>query len=390
MKYISNIIQIWYSEFHAVTHDVGLILFCFLVPLFYPLLYTFIYTNETVREVPMAVVDECHSQESREFCRKVDATAEAEILFYTDMAQAEELMKREKVYGIMRIPASFSRNLARGEQTNVALYSDMRCMLYYKSMLVAASMVSLDMNRNIKVSRYLRGSTDAQEAVLGTPVTNSYVPFYNPQSGFASFLIPAVLMMIIQQLLFLTIGSSMGKFREENRGCAIPAHNFRYRWPSCIVLGKTFFYFPAFLLIAIYMYAVITPGFSLISLGSYVTFLTFVTPYILSCIFLGITLSTFIHRAEDSMLLFVFSTLPLLFISGISWPVAALPDVWRYFSYLVPSTFGMHGYERIMSMGAHLNEVAFEFKGLWIQCAVYFVTAYWVYFREYKKFGRIN
>lgn len=390
MKYISNIIQVWYSELHAVTHDVGLILFCFVVPMLYPVLYTFIYTNETVREVPMAVVDECNSQESREFCRKVDACAEAEILFYTDMAQAQELMRREKVYGIMHIPASFSRDLARGQQTSVALYSDMRCMLYYKSMLVAASMVSLDMNRNIKVSRYLRGSTDAQESVLGSPVTNSYVPMFNTQSGFASFLIPAVLMMIIQQLLFLSIGSSMGKFREENRGCAIPAANFRYRWPSCIVFGKLFFYFPAFLFIAIYMYAVITPGFSLISLGGYITFLAFVTPYILACILLGITLSTFIHRSEDSMLLFVFSTLPLLFISGISWPVTDVPEFWKYLSYLVPSTFGMHGYVRIMSMGAHLNEVMFEFKGLWIQCAVYAVTAYIVYYREYKKFGRIN
>lgn len=369
-----------------VLHSQGLIIFCILVPLAYPVLYAFVYTNETVREVPVAVVDECHSQLSREFSRKVDACSEVQIAYHTDLAQAQELMRQEKVYAIMRIPSDFDQMLSRGQQTYIGLYSDMRCMLYYKAALLAASNVSLEMNADIKVSRYLRGSTDRQEAVLRAPVTNSYVPLYNPQSGVASFLIPAVMMLMIQQLLFLSIGTSMGDAREKNRGIGVPAVNFSVARPSYhIVLGKTLFYLPLFLLISVYMYACVTSWFSLPQLGDYVTFLRFMVPYILACIFMGFTFSSFIYRAEDSMLLFIFMSVPLLFLSGMSWPVASEPKFWQYLSWLFPSTFGMHGYVRIQAMGADLRDIHFEYIGLWLQCLVYFLTSCLVYRHEVRK-----
>lgn len=390
MKHLSNILQIWYAEMMHVLHNEGLIIFCLLVPLAYPVLYAFVYTNETVREVPIAVVDECHSSLSREFSRKVDACAEVEVLYNTDLLQAQELMRKEKVYAIMRIPSSFDKDLSRGAQTYVGLYNDMRCMLYYKAALVAASNVSLDMNADIKVTRYLRGSTDRQEEILRAPVTNSYVALYNPQSGMASFLIPAVMILMIQQLLFLTIGSAMGNIRERNRGIGVPQLPgilYEQSWAHSlgIVSGKTLFYLPIFLLIAIYMYAGVTSWFSLPQLGDYVTFLQFILPYILACIFLGITFSGLIYRTEDAMLLFIFMSVPLLFLSGISWPVASEPLSWRYLSWLFPSTFGMHGYVRIQTMGADLSDVAFEYHGLWIQCLIYLLSACWVYRRELAK-----
>ena len=390
---MKHILQTWYAELHQVLHSQGLIIFCLLVPLAYPLLYAFVYTNETVREVPIAVVDECHSAQSREFARMVDATADVKVLYHTDLAQAQELMRREQVYAIMRIPSSFGRDLSVGAQTYVALYSDMRCMLYYKAALLAASNVSLEMNADIKVQRYLRGTTDEQEAVLRAPVTNSYVALYNPQSGVASFLIPAVLMLMIQQLLFLSIGTSMGLWRESNRGIGLPQHFCEPGFLSGsrsgnalgIVLGKLLFYFPVFLLVAIYMYSAVTDWFSLIRLADYTTFLLFVTPYIVACVLMGITFSGLIKRSEDAMLVFIFMSVPLLFLSGMSWPVAAEPMAWRYVSWLFPSTFGMHGYARIMGMGADLSDIAFELRGLCIQCIVYLITACLVYRQELRK-----
>ena len=56
-----------------------------------------------------------------------------------------------------------------------------------------------------------------------------------------------------------------------------------------------------------------------------------------------------------------------------------MPDFWRYFSYIFPSTFGINGYVRINSMGATLNEVAVEYRALLIQAGIYFLTTGWVY-----------
>lgn len=386
-KIIRNILRAWYGEMMQVFHDQGLIIFCVLVPLAYPLLYSYIYDTEVARNVPVAIVDECHSRFSREYARKVDATSEVAVVYQTDMAGAQELMRREQVYGILRIPSTFDRDIARGRQTYIGYYSDMRCMLYYKSALMAASFVSLDMNGDIKVRNYFRGSTDRQESILRTPVCNDYIPFYNSQSGFASFLIPAVLMLIIQQLLFLSLGMSMGACEEKNSYFSAPLDSLGYRRSLNIVTGKTLFYFPLFLLVAVYMYAGVTSWFSLPCLADYSTFLLFVTPYILACIFLGITLSGFIRHREDAMMVFIFMSVPLLFLSGMSWPVAAEPQFWRYVSWFFPSTFGMHGYVRIMGAGATLREIVFEYCALWIQCAVYFITASLVYSKRASRYN---
>ena len=94
---------------------------------------------------------------------------------------------------------------------------------------------------------------------------------------------------------------------------------------------------------------------------------------------IAMTASIAIRNRETCMLLFVFTSVPLLFLSGISWPGAAMPAFWKYFSYIFPSTFGINGYVRINSMGATLHEVSFEYQALWIQVGVYFLTTCLVY-----------
>lgn len=385
MKSVSNILQIWHHELHTMMRDEGILVFIIFVPLVYPLLYSYVYTNEVVRDVPAAVVDDANSSLSREFLRKVDATPEARIAAHCgSMAEAEELIKRQQVYGIIHIPASFERDLWKGVQTHVGLYCDMSSLLYYKGLLLSTMNVSLDMNRDIKVERHLATSTDRQEELVRTPVNYSYVPLYNPQSGFAAFLIPPVLMLIIQQTLLLGIGMSAGDTRERYCGSFIPFHE-AYKNPFHIVIGKMLFYFELYLLMGIYMFTFVTRNFGLPQLGDYWTFLAFLTPYLLACIFLAIVLSALVYRREDCIMLFVFLSVPLLFISGISWPGASIPSFWKYVSWLFPSTFGMNGYLRIQNMGASLNDIAFEMHGLWIQAGIYFLMACGLYRRQILK-----
>ena len=119
--------------------------------------------------------------------------------------------------------------------------------------------------------------------------------------------------------------------------------------------------------------------FNLLQLSDPLTLLGFIVPYLLACVFFSLTASVVIKNRETCMLMFVFTSVPLLFISGISWPGASIAPFWRIVSYAFPSTFGINGFVKINSMGASLWEVQFEYVGLWIQCAVYFVLSFFVY-----------
>lgn len=376
---IQDLFYIWKREFRMTFRDQGVLIFFILVPLAYPLLYAFIYNNEVVREVPAVVVDDSRTSMSREFIRKTNATPDINIVSYcADMEEAKQIMKNGEAYGIFYIPKEFSNDIAHGKQTHVSIYCDMSGLLYYKSMLLSATAVSLDMNRDIKITR-AGNSTDRQDEVSSQPIEYEDIALFNSQNGFASFLIPAVLILIIQQTLLLGIGLSAGTARERNRFKDLVPINRHYNGTLRIVFGKGLSYFMIYTMVSAYTLCVVPRLFNLIQIGNPSVFISFILPYLAACIFFAMTASIAIRNRETCMLIFVFTSVPLLFISGISWPGAAIPDFWRYVSYIFPSTFGINGFVAINSMGATLNEVGFEYKALWIQAGVYFITTCLVY-----------
>lgn len=376
---INDLFYIWKREFRATFRDQGVLIFFILVPLAYPLLYSFIYNNEVVREVPAVVVDCSNSSLSRDYLRKVDATPDIRIVANcSDMEEAKLMLREREAYGIIYIPSDFSSNIAKGEQTQVSIYCDMSGLLYYKAMLLANTAVSLDLNKDIKIAR-AGNTTDRQDEITAYPIEYEDVAMYNPTNGFAAFLIPAVLILIIQQTLLLGIGLSAGTARENNRFKDLVPINRHYNGTLRIVLGKGLSYFMIYTFISAYVLCAVPKMFSLNQIGQPGSLILFIVPYLAACIFFAMTASIAIRNRETCMLIFVFTSVPLLFISGISWPGSSIPDFWKYISYIFPSTFGINGYVRINNMGATLDEVSFEYKALWLQAGFYFLTTCWVY-----------
>lgn len=376
---INDLFYIWKREFRTTFRDQGVLIFFIIVPLGYPILYSFIYNNEVVHEVPAVVVDHSRSALSREYLRHVDATPDIQIVSHcSDMEEAKLMLKERKAYGIIYVPNDFSTNINTGKQTQVSLYCDMSGLLYYKAMLLANTAVSLEMNKEIKVRR-AGNTTNRQDEITAYPIVYEDVSIFNPTNGFAAFLIPAVLILIIQQTLLLGIGLAAGTAREQNRFKDLVPINRHYNGTLRIVLGKGLSYFMVYALVSVYVLCVVPRLFSLNQIGAPSDLLLFVMPYLAACIFFAMTTSIAIRNRETCMLIFVFTSVPLLFISGISWPGSAIPPFWKYVSYIFPSTFGINGFVRINNMGATLSEVATEYKALWIQAGVYFLTTCWVY-----------
>lgn len=369
-------------ELKHIVKDEGVLIFFFLVPLAYPLLYSFIYTNEVVREVPIAVVDESHTAVSRKYLRHVDASPDVKIIDYcTDMAEAKRHVEHREAYGIVRIPADFSKRLSKGEQVEVNVYSDMSGMLYYKSILTTNTNVSLAMNAHIKVARS-GNTTEQQDLVTQHPIAYEEVSLYNPQNGFASFLIPAVLILIIQQTLLLGVGISAGTAREQNRFRELTPFDRHHTGLLRIVLSKSSAYMLVYIPISVYILGVVPRLFHLNQIGNPVDMALFIVPFLLACTFFAMTVSGVIRQRETCIMIIVFTSLPLLFISGVSWPGAAVPKFWKGISYLFPSTLGINGFLKINNMGAHLPSVSHEWYILWTQAACYFVTSCLIYRRS--------
>ena len=370
---------VWKDEFKNVITDAGVLIFFLVAPLGYPLLYCCIYDNEVAKEVPMVVVDHSNSSRSREFTRLCDASRDVRgVGRCANMSEAEAAMKEKKAYGIMLIPDDFDKKIVRGEKSNVLLYSSMSSLLYYKAFLSTLTEVSFEMNEDIQISR-MAALSDRQQEVEVTPIEYEHVNYFNPQGGFASFLIPAVLVLIIQQTLLMGISLLVGAARDRNTfRNLVPIQN-HYRGTFRIVFGKTFCYLTFYAIVSVYLLWVVPRLFSLPQMGDRMTVALFMLPFLLSCIFFSMTLSAFVRDRESSFVIFIFLSLILLFASGVSWPASAVPWYWKVFSYVFPSTFGIHGFVKMNTMGSTLHDVEFEYIALWILTFIYFILACLVY-----------
>ena len=370
------------KELRKTVSDTGVLVFFIIVPLLYPLLYAYLYSGEVVREVPVVVVDDCRSATSREFLRKADATPDLKIISYcADMEEARNLMHRHKAYGLIQIPSEFESTLVAGRQATVNLYCDMSGLLYYKALLSGCTMVSLDMNRDIQMTR-LSGLSDWEKDVMTMPIENEYVTMFNPANGFQVFLIPAVLILLLQQTLVLGVSMMAGTENEKRRAGMVLGSE--YSNPITVLGGKALAYLLVYGFTATYVLCLVPWFFHMPQLWQLPTLVAFIVPFLLASIFFSITISFFVRDRESCFLLFVFASVPLIFMSGISWPTSNMPVVWRVIAQIFPSTHAINGFARISTAGALLQDVRVECLALWIQTAVYFMLSLLIFERMYR------
>jgi ABC-2 type transport system permease protein len=376
---IKDACYIWRQELKQVFRDEGVLIFCVIVPLVYPLLYSWIYNNEVVHEVPVVVVDDSHSHLSRQFIRMCDASPDVKIVSYAgDLDEAKMLVSRQVAKGVYYIPEEFATNINRMKQSVIGVYCDMSLMLTYKAIYQTAVAVTQTMGAEIQ--RRVSGNWTAREDQITTrPLAFEDVPVFNPAGGYGNFIIPAVLMLIIQQTLVLGIGLAAGTARERNRySDLVPIHKC-YGGIYRIVCGKAMCYLMIYAVMSAYLTIAVPRMFSFIAMIHWQDLVALMVPYLLASTFFGMTVSCLVHYRENVMLLMVFLSLPLLFMSGVSWPQSSIPGYWQGVSWLFPSTFGIRAFVRMNTMGGVLSDVVTEIRCLWIQAATYFGTACLVY-----------
>ncbi len=370
-----DLCHIWADEMRTIWKDEGVLIFFILVPLFYPLLYSWIYTNEVVREVPVAVVDLSHSKMSRDFIRQFDASPDTRIASYcNNLEEAKDVIGRQEAFGVLYFPTDFQTNLMRMEQSRVSVFCDMSFMLYYKAIYQTATAVAGNVNSKIQIER-AGNWTDREDEISTKPLDFDEVQIFNATGGYGNFIIPGVLMLIIQQTLLLGVGLSAGTARERSTtGSFLPDDSY-YDGVFRTVLGRTLCYFMIYAVVVAYVTLVVPRLFGFTSLLSHGDMLWFMLPYVLSCIFFSMIVSCAVLHRENIILVVVFMSVPLLFISGVSWPQSAIPEFWQWLSWLFPSTFGIRGFVRMNTMGALLSDVWTEYVALWVQTIAYFFIA---------------
>lgn len=375
---------IWRTEIDAIKGDAGVLLFFFFVPIIYPFLYAAFYNTEVVEESKLVVVDEDNSSLSREYIRRVDASQEVEVVAVVPtIEQAEQMIMDRDAYGYARIPKDFQADLYRGaDQVHVELMSLGNVLLYYKNYMVALNNNALQMGAEIHAERAGK-PTKALTDIEVRPVYQDGKGYYNPVAGIGTFLMPPILILILQQTLILGICMLAATARESNdTHYLIPS---TIHGPMRMVINKSVIYFVLYFLLSIWVLCIVPYCLRIPILTTPMRMLIFIVPYLLSVIFMSIGLSFLFKRREVVLIYIVPLSLVFFFLTGVVWPWQNIPWLWKSVAYLIPSTHAVQGYIALLGTGASLYDILHQCRALWVLTALYFTVASLGYYFQYRK-----
>lgn len=371
---MTSILAALRAELRGIFADRQVRLIILVALVIYAVIYPFPYRAELLRDVPVVLVDLDRSSSSAELARRVNAS-EAVALTHDapDLLQATRLVQERRAYGLLLIPEGFERALLRGNQSPVALYADASYFLMYQRVMQGAAVPIRQMGAEVEAARLIAQGTapDVARAQV-SPASQVEVPLFNPAAGYATYVLPAAFVLILQQTMLM--GLALVATRR-TQGSGHPVWRLLGRMVAWALLYAA--------LLPIYL--IVLPAlYGLPNLGSPAAVLVLGLPFVLATGLLAQCVAALFRRGEVVQVVLLAVGLPFFFLSGFAWPVEAIPTHLNLLAQIVPSTPAIDGLVRASQMGASLAEIQHRLWHLWGLVGSFAAVALWL---EMKPLG---
>lgn len=381
---LSNVIR---HEWKAIATNPAILLVLAGGIFLYGLLYNYMYAPNLVRKAPVAVVDLSHSALSREYVRWLDAAPQTSVYAQTpDILEARKWMKKGEITGILYIPSDFETHVARGETSVFTLYAATDAFLNFKGLQEASSRVMLAVNdAHRRAGTVFLPPQGLLAVASSTPVSVSGTALYNYTEGYGSYLIPAVMIVIIFQTMLMVIAMLTGEEAEQQREGVYSMKARSLKDMLCIVSGRTFVYVMLYVVFSMFLLGLLPHIFSIPNIGSGWDIVTMMIPFLLATSFFALAVSRWFTDSEAPLLMIAFFSVGYIFLSGVSYPLELMPWYWQAAHYVFPVAPAVLAFVKLNSMGGNLADIWPQMLTLWIQVIIYGAWAVYTTRRVYKR-----
>ncbi|MDP4075129.1 ABC transporter permease [Acidovorax sp. A1169] len=351
----------WLQALATIGRDKGVLLLLVAAPVLYGFFYPWFYADEVLTRVPVAVVDMDRSSLSRQITRFAEADPRIEVRLVTaSEREAQEALWRGEVEGYALIPANLKRSVARGEEALVRVEGNGAYALLNKAVQYGFAEAVGTVSAGIEIRKLQAAGQSAQQAAASrNPVQLQMVALFNPTEGYGSFVVPAVALLILQQTLLMGAAMLTGTWVESGQHRA-RARTWLGRLLALCTLGwvSGLFYFGWIFLLHDYPRG-----------GNPLGALALLACYVPAIAALGALIGLWVGNRERALQVLLFTTLPMAFVAGFSWPVEALPEPLQWLRWLLPSTSGVQASLRLNQLGAPLAAALPQLCALVALCA---------------------
>lgn len=337
-------------------HDEGVVLIVVFALFIYSIAYSLGYGGEVLNEVPIAVVGGDSGAVSRELVRKIDSSPKVHIAHEVgDIGEAKQLLHDRKVWGVVAISPDLDRDILAERQGKVAILGDASYFLAYREVAEGAVAAVQAMNGEIIEKR--AGS-------YNPPIRFEQRNLFNSSLGYGDFVMPAIILLIVQQTALIGIGMVSATRREQGE-------RYNSTSPLIITAGRTVVYIAIYALTLGFMLTVHYSLFDYPMRGAWWQCVAVITPYLLAAIFLAQAIGSLFRRRESSVVWLLWLSIPFLLVSGVSLPPQAFPQ-WLYIiGKVIPSSSAVDAWVAVQTRGASLSDIAPELTILWVLVVLY-------------------
>ena len=339
-----------------VWRDEGVVLIAVFALFIYGIAYSLGYGGEVLNDVPIAVVGGEQGATSRRLVQMFDASPQLQVAHeVVDMNEAEQLLRERKVWGVVALSPNLECDLLAERQGKVAILGDASYFLAYREVVEGAVATIQRMNAEI---------IEGREGVYTPPIIYEQRNLFNPHLGYGVFVMPAIILLIVQQSALIGIGMVSATRRE--RGAS-------YNTDSAITvtIGRTAAYLAIYALTLGFMLTLHYWLFDYPMRGTWWRCMAVILPYLLSVIFLAQILGVLFRRRESSIVWLLWLSIPFLLVSGVSLPPEFFPPWLYWIGRVVPSSSAVEAWIAVQTMGASLTDIAPKLTLLWILVALY-------------------
>ena len=355
-----SFLEVFKDELALIISDKSILLTCIMAPIFYAFFVGSIYKEKDVANIPIAIVDNDHSSLSRKVGQLIDSNEKIQVTgSYSNLNDAMFLFNSLDIQGILIIPNEFEKNTLNLEGSTVELVLNNTKFLTSNDINKGVQQVMLTVAGGVRLSYLISSKVPSelaeQQAQPIMPVVRS---IFNATNNYGDYLLPILLVLIIQQTLIIGFGQSV--LHELTHFKTLSDQKVNFFEFMKIFAAKGMYYFVLYASLFFLFYKVIFPYYHLDFKGSEVLHFLLSSIYILAVMIFTIFLGTFFKTIIGWTEIMAFSTYPLFLVSGYSWPIEAMPKALQVFANLLPSTPYFTVFNKLATQGATLMNIKSE------------------------------
>ena len=357
---MKNFLHYYIETFKNIFKNSSILTTVILSVFFYSFFYPTAYKAEHAESLPIVIVDEEQSVVTSTIITQVANSPNVKIKAVTaNFLEAEQMVRNQKADGILYLPQNLSNSIRRGEVGGIGLYISTAYFLKTKD-------IGLGLATAIENAIREQAQRFGQISHFRPELSIHQIPLFNTLSGYGSYIFPAVAPLIIHQTIVLGLGMLIGGFREKNwRPSSAEFWGIFACFLSIGCLG-CFYLFGFIFWINDYPH------------GGNLWGMLLAVPIFVGCVTgLGLLFGSLLDMSERAGHFLVFTSIPLFLLSGIAWPIQAMPLWIQGFTNSLPSTHSIQLFIQLNQMGAQTALVLPKLIFLACTAGVFLLIAYY-------------